>query len=94
MADQRAAAGTDPKHEEVRKNYEAFMRQLPELLAPHRGKFALMHGGAIVEYFDTPGDAHRAGQKLFTDGLFSIQEVTDSSVDLGFFSYALRHRAV
>ena len=94
MPDQRTPTGTDPKREEVRKNYEAFMRQLPELLAAHKGKFALMHSGVIVEYFDTPGDAHRAGQKLFTDGLFSIQEVTDSPVDLGFFSHALRHRTV
>ncbi len=94
MADQRAPAETDPKREEVRRNYEAFMGQLPDLLASHKGMFALMRNGAIIEYFDTPGDAHRVGQKLFTDGLFSIQEITDSPVDLGFFSYALRCREI
>jgi hypothetical protein len=74
---------------EVKRNYEAFMQKLPELLPGHRGKFALMRDTEIIEFFDTPGDAYRAGQKLFQDQRFSIQQVIDSAVDLGFFSYAL-----
>ncbi len=45
-----------------------------------------------MEFFDTVDDAYRAGQKLFQNQPFSIQEVTDSSVDLGFFSHALPER--
>ena len=30
---------------EVNRNYEAFMKQLPELMPTHGGKFALMHDG-------------------------------------------------
>lgn len=92
MADQGNPISAHAKREEVRKNYEVFQRLLPELLVSHKGKFALMHEGTVVEYFDTPGDAYRAGQKLYPDGLFSIQEVTASPVDLGFFSYAISHR--
>ena len=79
---------------EVKRNFEAFMRQLSELLVSHRGKFALMHEEGIVEFFDTPGDAYRAGQKLYPDRRFSIQQVIDSPVDLGFFSHAMPQRPV
>jgi hypothetical protein len=84
----------DENREQVKRNYEAFAQKLPDLLATHRGKFALMHDAEIVEFFDTVGDAYRAGQKLFSDQDFSIQEVTDSPADLGFFSYAVRHGSV
>jgi hypothetical protein len=84
----------DQHGDQVRRNYDAFVQKLPDLLTAHRGKFALMHDAEIVEFFDTAGDAYRAGQKLFEDQNFSIQEVTDSPVDLGFFSYAVRHGSV
>lgn len=77
---------------EVRRNYEAFVRKLPELLAARRGKFALMHDAEIVEFFDTAADAFRAGKKLHGEGRFSIQEVTDAVADLGFLSHALPQR--
>lgn len=75
---------------QINQNYEAFVAQLPELVKLHRGKFALMRDGQIIEFFDTVRDAHVAGRKLFAeDHLFSVQEVTDVSADLGFFSHAL-----
>jgi hypothetical protein len=77
------------EQKEVRRNYEAFMQELPELLVTQRDKFALMRDAKIVEFFDTSGDAYRAGQKLYPDQRFSIQQVIDSVVDLGFFSHAL-----
>jgi hypothetical protein len=77
---------------EVRRNYEAFVQKLPEILSLHRGKFALMHDADVVEFFDTAADAFRAGRKLYTEGRFSIQEVTDAVADLGFFSHALPQR--
>jgi hypothetical protein len=75
--------------EEVDQNYRAFQAHLPQLLATYRGKFALMRECTIVEFFDTARDAYVAGRKLFaTDQLFSIQEVIDTPIQLGFFSYA------
>jgi hypothetical protein len=80
----------DPLSDEVEQNYAAFMKELPSLLPTQRGKFALMRQGKIVEFFDTARDAHVAGRELYkTDGLYSVQEVTDVSADLGFFSHAI-----
>lgn len=79
---------------EVQKNYRAFGEMLPELIKKHPGKFALMRHGEIIEFFDTPRDAYLAGQKLFEDRFFSMQEVIDMPVDLGFFSYAMPEREV
>lgn len=76
--------------EQVDRNYEAFTKELPTLLTTHRGKFALMRDGKIVDFFDTARDAHVAGRELFkADGLYSVQEVVDTPVDLGFFSHAV-----
>lgn len=75
--------------EEVRQNYEVFVRQLPDLLKTHGGKFALMRHGSIIEFFDTARDAYFAGIKLYPDQVFSVQEVVEVPVDLGFFSHAV-----
>lgn len=76
----------------VERNYKAFQAKLSSLLASHRGKFALMREGEIVEFFDTARDAYVTGKRLYSDALFSIQEVADTPVDLGFFSHALPER--
>ncbi len=81
---------SDPIREQVESNYREFQAQLPSLLSSHRGKFALMRDGQIIEFFDTARDAYVAGQKIFSnDRLFSVQEVIETPVDLGFFSHAL-----
>ncbi len=84
----------DRAREEVDRNYEAFRKRLPELLGTHRGKFALLHDAQIVEFFDTARDANAAGRQIFKGEPFSIQEVTDGQVDLGFFSHAVPHQPV
>ena len=78
----------------MRQNYEAFMQQLPQLMFTQRGKFALMHDGQLIECFDTARDAYIAGQQLFPTTPFSVQEVTETPVDLGFFSHAVPQRTV
>lgn len=75
--------------EEVDRNFAVFREMLPSIIHERRGTFALMRGGEIVTYFTTPIDATAAGEKLFPDGVFSIQQVTDTSIDLGYFSYAV-----
>jgi hypothetical protein len=88
------AQETTSNESEVKRNYEAFRQKLPELLQTHRGKFALMHAAEIAEFFDTAGDAYKVGTKNYGAGNFSIQEVTDSSVDLGFFTHAVPERSL
>ena len=78
---------------QVEINYEAFEKKLPSLLPTHRGKFALMRNEEIIEFFDTARDAYFAGLKIFEkDKLFSVQQIIDTPVDLGFFSHAIPQR--
>lgn len=75
--------------QEVDLNYKTFQEQLNNLLPEHRGKFALLHHQQIVDFFETSNEAIAAGKARFPDGLFSVQEVTDRVIDLGFFSHAM-----
>ena len=76
---------------EVDQNYDAFTRILASILDEHRDQYALMREGEIVGFFDKPGEANRAGVEMFDDGIFSIQEVTDEPIDLGFWSHVAVH---
>jgi hypothetical protein len=72
---------------QVDENYDAFMRLIGEILPEHRGQLALMRDRQIVAYFDKPGEAYRTAVSRYPDGVFSIQEVTDEPIDLGFWSH-------
>ena len=85
---------TITKDDEVRQNFDAFQNLLPDLVATHPGKFALLRHSKVVEFFDTPRDALIHGQSTYDDNLFSIQEVTERAVDLGWFSHAPTDAAV
>ncbi|MGH7068952.1 MAG: hypothetical protein ACREFO_02920 [Acetobacteraceae bacterium] len=75
--------------EEVDRNYEAFLKILPSILRANRNKYALMKDEKILGYYGTAADARVAADTFIADGRFSIQEVTDSSVDLGFYTDAV-----
>ena len=77
----------------VDENYEAFKAVLPELLKAHPNKFALMSNKEVVAIFDTNRDAIAAG-KNFLDGNFSVQQIIQHPIDLGFFSHVGISRAV
>ena len=79
------------QRQEVDRNYGAFTRMLGTILADHRDQLALMRDARIVGYYDTPRDALRAATEQFPDGIFSIQEVTDEPIDLGFWSHVALH---
>jgi len=48
-----------------------------------------MKDGEVLGYYSSAEDARVAGQTFIKDGLFSIQQVTSSVLDLGFFTYAV-----
>jgi hypothetical protein len=75
--------------EEVDRNYEEFQKLLPTIIRDHGGKYALMKDGRIVNYFSTAEDARNAGEAAIPDGIFSIQFVTDTPINLGYFNYAV-----
>jgi hypothetical protein len=89
-----APISKDDRIAEVKRNYEALVQILPTILAEHHGQFALMRDEKVIECFDTAGDANRAGMKLFSDEKFSIQQITNTPIDLGFFSHAVPERIV
>ena len=72
---------------QIDANYDAFQRTLAAILPEHRDQHALMRDREIVGYYASVGEAYRAGLARFSDRLFSIQEVTDEPIDLGFFSH-------
>lgn len=80
--------------DQIDQNYAAFTALLPDLMKTSAGKWALLRNERIEAVFDTGRDAQLAGEKLFADRLFSVQEVRDRAVDLGWFSHAVPQRTV
>lgn len=78
----------NPQDTEVDRNFEAFQTMLPDLLQRAPGKYALLHASSLVELFDTSIAAVVAGLQRFGPGKYSVQEVTERSDNLGFYSYA------
>jgi hypothetical protein len=76
---------------EVDQNYDAFVRMLGTILSEHRDQLALMRDGQVVGFYQTPREALEAAVEKFPDGIFSIQEVTDEPIDLGFWSHVSPH---
>lgn len=77
MADQRT---------EVDQNYEAFREMVPDLMKSSPGKWALLHQRQLIGVFDTSGEAVAAGEMMYPEGRFSIQEITTEPISLGWFS--------
>ncbi len=73
----------------VDKNFAAFQAKLPKLVKLYLGKYVLLRDGEVVHAFDSAADAMIFGEEKYPDGLYSIQEVTEQAVDLGFFSHAV-----
>lgn len=65
---------------QVDQNYQAFVKQLPELMKTNPGQFALMNNAQIVRFFQSASDAVQEGFAKYGTGNFSVQEVTDKPV--------------
>jgi hypothetical protein len=74
---------------EVDQNYDFFQRNISKFLKEHRGEYALLKSAAVIDFFDGPGVAYRAGLHLFPDQIFSIQKITDEVEDMGMMSLAV-----
>ena len=82
----------DALENEVDRNFEAFLAELPSLLPTRAGQYALLRTRRAAGFYGDIASALAAGRSLFPDGLYSVQEVTDRPVDLGFFSHAIDTR--
>ena len=81
----KSAMDMEKYQREVDRNYHEFQRLLPTLLPNYRNKYALMKEGKILGYFTTARDAAEAAKIAISDGIFSIQEITDATGLLRFF---------
>ena len=77
------------KSEEIDRNLDRLSEILHELIPNHRGEYALMRHGEVVDFFPDPLEAQIAGNLRFADYIFSIQCVQESPEQLGYFSYAI-----
>ena len=73
---------------EIEQNYQFFQGRVGELIKDHAGEFAVLKNREIIKLCDTVAEAIAVGYSQDESGLFSIQEVTDEPLDLGFFSHA------
>jgi hypothetical protein len=85
----RVESNREQHQVEVDNNFDFFRKKLPELLQKEHGRYALIRHREIAGIFDTLIDAVTAGKKMFADRMFSIQQITEASIDLGFFSHAV-----
>lgn len=83
---------TGELEEEADRNYDALMARLGSLLPARRGEWALMRHGEIAGYFPDESRALACGRQSYGDGVYSIQQITDRTVDLGFYSHAIDPR--
>ena len=77
---------------EIDRNFDYFQRHLSKFIDDYRGKFALLRSGNVIDFHESVLEAEKKGENEFPDGVFSIQEVTDEPVDLGFFTHASDNR--
>ena len=74
--------------EHGRRNYDIFYEKLmPELLEEHRGEWALLRDGRVMDLYPTMPEARAAGHERFPDRRFSYQQVEEQQpIDLGWWS--------
>jgi hypothetical protein len=77
---------------EIDRNLIAFQSVVANYLSQHRGSYAVLRNQEVVDIHARLSDAIEGAHLKFEDGLFSIQEITDRPIDLGFFSHANPHR--
>jgi hypothetical protein len=79
---------------ELENNYREFEKLLPTFLPQEHGKFVLMRRGQKVNVFDSAKDAVIFAEAQFKDGIYSVQQITIKTVDLGYFSHAVPNGGV
>ena len=78
----------EEKLAEINKNFEAFQKLLPSIGQTYLGKFAVLRKKEIIDCFDSMSDAAKYAEARYEDGLYSIQQVNNRIIDLGYFSHA------
>lgn len=59
----------------LEKELAVFEKKFPEMKASHEGKFVLIHGDEIVDYYDTYEDAIKVGYSKFGLEPFLVKQI-------------------
>ncbi len=92
MSNQLSNNISPPSKEEIKKeienNLKVFQEKLPEILEKHNNGYVLLKAGKVKGVYSTLSDVRQASS-LIEDGLYSIQEIIQSSINLGYYSHAV-----
>ncbi|MEM9423268.1 MAG: DUF5678 domain-containing protein [Spirochaetota bacterium] len=73
---------------EIDLNYEFFQKNLEAIMSEYKNKYVLIKNQEFIEYFNDLKSAEERAKELYDDGIYSIQQVDSSVIDLGIYSYA------
>jgi len=59
----------------LEKELAVFNQRLPEFKAEHQGKFVLIHGDEVVDFFSSYDDAIKAGYSKFKLDPFLVKQI-------------------
>ena len=74
------------------RNFEAFTKLIQDdssILEQNKDKYALMRHEKLQGIYTTAFDAMQVGESLYEDKMYSIQQITNTPVDLGYYSHAV-----
>ncbi len=74
---------------EVDNNFVYFKTKLAELKRTHFKEFVLLHKEQVISFFESENDVISIGTKDYGEGCFSVQQVMDAKIDLGYQSYVI-----
>ena len=63
--------------------YEVFRADMED---EHMGRVVLMHDGEVVEVYNDSGDAYKIGCEKYGLGNFSLVNIGEQPINLGFFT--------
>lgn len=73
---------------EIEQNFDFFRRNLAGWLGVHEGEYVLLRHATVIDFFESPGEAYRAGLQQFPDDEFSVQRISDEPIELGHMAFA------
>lgn len=85
----KAVTQKDIIQEQVDRNYKYFQEHKEEISEENQDKYVLIRDQNFIAFYSTREDALTAGKSQFEDNRFSVQKVSDESVELGAVGYAL-----
>lgn len=68
------------------RNQTAYNLIRKEMEDKHMGRVVLMHEGKVVEVYNDRGDAYKIGCEKYGLGNFSLVNVGEQPINLGFFT--------